>query len=350
MSVQGKHRKPRLTTIARIAIAAGVVGAAVGLPVSAASAHGTADHQDGGRQWANVSVDATPVADTTGHPAGDAAAQTYKVAAGDTLSKIATAKNVDGGWEKLYQDNRSVIGGNPNLIYPGQQLSVNGQAAPATSATTSSDAAATAAAPKAQAKTEAPAKAKVETPAPAEAKAETPAPAPAKVEAKTEAKTEKSSSAKSSTATASTGSSSAGSAASSSSGYVAPAPGSVTTGYKVAGSSWSSGYHTGIDFPVSTGTSLKAIANGTVVSAGNGGAYGNQVVIKLADGKYAQYAHLSSISVSAGQSVTAGQQIGLSGATGNVTGPHLHFEIRTTPDYGSDIDPVAYLAAHGVNV
>ncbi|WP_282205712.1 M23 family metallopeptidase [Kitasatospora fiedleri] len=332
MSVQGKHRKPRLTTIARIAIAAGVVGAAVGLPVSAASAHGTADHQDGGRQWANVSVDATPVADTTGHPAGDAAAQTYKVAAGDTLSKIATAKNVDGGWEKLYQDNRAVIGGNPNLIYPGQQLAVNGQAAPATSATTSSDAAATAAAPKAQAKTEAPAPAKTE------------------VKTKTEAKTEKSSAAKSSTATASTGSSSAGSAASSSSGYVAPAPGSVTTGYKVAGSSWSSGYHTGIDFPVSTGTSLKAIANGTVVSAGNGGAYGNQVVIKLADGKYAQYAHLSSISVSAGQSVTAGQQIGLSGATGNVTGPHLHFEIRTTPDYGSDIDPVAYLAAHGVNV
>ncbi|RAJ34470.1 murein DD-endopeptidase MepM/ murein hydrolase activator NlpD [Kitasatospora sp. SolWspMP-SS2h] len=342
MSVQGKHRKPRLTTIARIAIAAGVVGAAVGLPVSAASAHGTADHQDGGRQWANVSVDATPVADTTGHPAGDAAAQTYRVAAGDTLSKIATAKNVDGGWEKLYQDNRSVIGGNPNLIYPGQQLSVNGQAAPATSAATSSDAAATAAAPKTPAKTEAPAEAKAATPAPAKAEAKT--------EAKTEAKVEKSSSAKSSTATASTGSSSAGSAASSSSGYVAPAPGSVTTGYKVAGSSWSSGYHTGIDFPVSTGTSLKAIAGGTVVSAGNGGAYGNQVVIKLADGKYAQYAHLSSISVSAGQSVTAGQQIGLSGATGNVTGPHLHFEIRTTPDYGSDIDPVAYLAAHGVNV
>ncbi|KDN85539.1 peptidase [Kitasatospora cheerisanensis KCTC 2395] len=118
----------------------------------------------------------------------------------------------------------------------------------------------------------------------------------------------------------------------------------------MAGSNWSSGYHTGIDFPVATGTSLKAVAAGTVVSAGNGGAYGNQVVIKLADGKYAQYAHLSSISVSAGQSVTAGQQIGLSGATGNVTGPHLHFEIRTTPDYGSDIDPVAYLAAHGVNV
>lgn len=48
--------------------------------------------------------------------------------------------------------------------------------------------------------------------------------------------------------------------------------------------------------------------------------------------------------------MTEGQQIGLSGATGNVTGPHLHFEVRTTPDYGSDVDPVAYLRAHGVTV
>ncbi|MGO4423165.1 M23 family metallopeptidase [Streptomyces sp. MCAF7] len=53
---------------------------------------------------------------------------------------------------------------------------------------------------------------------------------------------------------------------------------------------------------------------------------------------------------SVGQTVTPGQQIGLSGATGNVTGPHLHFEARTSPDYGSDIDPVAYLRSHGVNL
>ncbi|GAA2085666.1 M23 family metallopeptidase [Kitasatospora saccharophila] len=339
MSAQGKHRKPRLATVVRIAIAAGVAGAAVGLPVTAASAH-TADQHDGARQWANVSVDATPVADTTTDAAAPAA-ESYRVAAGDTLSKIATAKNVDGGWEKLYQDNRSVIGGNPNLIYPGQQLTVNGQAAATTSAATSSDAAATTAAPKTSTKSST---GTAKTQAQAQTQKSTSS-------SSSSSASSSSSTAKSSTGSATTGTSTTtGSTASSSSGYVAPAPGSVTTGYKVAGSSWSSGYHTGIDFPVATGTSLKAIANGTVVSAGNGGAYGNQVVIKLADGKYAQYAHLSSISVSAGQAVTAGQQIGLSGATGNVTGPHLHFEIRTTPDYGSDIDPIAYLAAHGVNV
>ncbi|MEV4557342.1 peptidoglycan DD-metalloendopeptidase family protein [Kitasatospora sp. NPDC049285] len=329
MSVKGKHRKPRMTTLVRIAIATGVAGAAVGLPVTAASAHVTTDHQDNGRQWAQVSVDATPVADTAAaapQAAPAAAAHDYKVVSGDTLSKIATAQKVDGGWQKLYQDNRSVIGGNPNLIYPGQQLTVNGKAAETAAAPKTEQAA-----PKAE---QAPKASSNDT---------------AKASGSTKSTT---SAAKSTTSTAKTVQAAPKASTSSvaSSGYVAPAPGSVTTGYKVAGSNWASGYHTGIDFPVSTGTSLKAIAAGTVVSAGNGGAYGNQVIIKLADGKYAQYAHLSSISVSAGQSVTAGQQIGLSGATGNVTGPHLHFEIRTTPDYGSDIDPVAYLAAHGVNV
>ncbi len=48
--------------------------------------------------------------------------------------------------------------------------------------------------------------------------------------------------------------------------------------------------------------------------------------------------------------MTAGRQVGPSGATGNVTGPHLHFEIRTTPDCGSDLDPVGCLRAHGVPV
>lgn len=133
--------------------------------------------------------------------------------------------------------------------------------------------------------------------------------------------------------------------------FVLPIPGSyVSTGYKAGGSLWSSGSHTGVDFHAASGTSVHAVGSGTVVTTGWGGAYGNQVVLKMHDGTYTMYGHLSSIGVSVGQTVTPGQQIGLSGATGNTTGPHLHFEARTTAEYGSDIDPVAYLRSHGVNL
>ncbi|BBC32346.1 Peptidase [Streptomyces graminofaciens] len=133
--------------------------------------------------------------------------------------------------------------------------------------------------------------------------------------------------------------------------FVSPISGSyISTGYKAGGAVWSSGTHTGVDFHAASGTVVHAVGSGTVVEAGWGGAYGNNIVIKMNDGTYTQYGHLSSIGVSVGQTVTPGQQIGLSGATGNVTGPHLHFEARTSPDYGSDIDPVAYLRSHGVNV
>ncbi|MDT9694712.1 M23 family metallopeptidase [Streptomyces sp. P17] len=133
--------------------------------------------------------------------------------------------------------------------------------------------------------------------------------------------------------------------------FVSPVSGSyVSTSYKAGGALWSSGSHTGADFHASSGTSVRSVGMGTVVEAGWGGAYGNQIVIKMHDGTYTQYAHLSSIGVSVGQSVTPGQQIGLSGATGNVTGPHLHLEARTTAEYGSDLDPVAYLRSRGVNV
>ncbi|MFG2262114.1 M23 family metallopeptidase [Streptomyces sp. NPDC048720] len=133
--------------------------------------------------------------------------------------------------------------------------------------------------------------------------------------------------------------------------FVAPIVHSyVSTAYQASSSLWSSGSHTGIDFHAASGTSVHAVGAGTVVSTGWGGAYGNQIVIRMADGMYTQYGHLSSIGVTVGQKVTPGQQIGLSGATGNVTGPHLHFEARTTPEYGSDVDPIAYLREHGVHV
>jgi murein DD-endopeptidase MepM/ murein hydrolase activator NlpD len=133
--------------------------------------------------------------------------------------------------------------------------------------------------------------------------------------------------------------------------FVLPVAGSyISTGYQASSGLWSSGAHTGVDFHASSGTAVHAVGSGTVVETGWAGAYGYQVVIKMNDGTYTQYGHLSSIGASVGQTVTPGQQIGLSGATGNTTGPHLHFEARTTAEYGSDIDPVAYLRAHGVSI
>ncbi|MFJ3877285.1 M23 family metallopeptidase [Streptomyces sp. NPDC090077] len=133
--------------------------------------------------------------------------------------------------------------------------------------------------------------------------------------------------------------------------FVAPVDGSyVSTQYGAGGGMWSSGSHTGIDFHADEGSIVHAVGAGTVVEAGWGGAYGNNVVIRHNDGTYTQYGHLLSLSVSAGQTVGAGQQIGLSGSTGNSSGPHLHFEARTGATYGTDINPLTYLRNHGVGI
>jgi murein DD-endopeptidase MepM/ murein hydrolase activator NlpD len=136
----------------------------------------------------------------------------------------------------------------------------------------------------------------------------------------------------------------------SASGWMKPVGSSVSTPYHATSSLWSSGYHTGADFVAATGTPVHAVGPATVVQAGWGGSYGNNVILRMPDGMYVLYGHLSSIAVSAGQTVSAGQRLGLSGATGNVTGPHLHFEVRTTQSYGSDVDPLAYLRKHGVTL
>ncbi|TKA09400.1 M23 family metallopeptidase [Actinacidiphila oryziradicis] len=132
--------------------------------------------------------------------------------------------------------------------------------------------------------------------------------------------------------------------------WVRPVSAAISTPYHATSSLWSSGYHTGTDFAASSGTPVGSVGRGTVVQGGYDGSYGNDVIIRMPDGMYTLYGHLSSINVSVGQSVIPGQRIGLSGATGNVTGPHLHFEVRTTQSYGSDVDPVAYLRSHGVSV
>ncbi|MGW0967902.1 M23 family metallopeptidase [Streptomyces sp. NPDC002516] len=121
-----------------------------------------------------------------------------------------------------------------------------------------------------------------------------------------------------------------------------------------AGGMWAH-KHSGQDFAVPQGTNVMAAHGGTVVKvgpngAGDGPAYGNAIVIKHANGKYSQYAHLSRVDVRVGQVVSTGQHIALSGNTGNSSGPHLHFEIRTTPNYGSAINPVTFLHSMGVTV
>ncbi|MFI8102534.1 M23 family metallopeptidase [Streptomyces sp. NPDC086023] len=128
----------------------------------------------------------------------------------------------------------------------------------------------------------------------------------------------------------------------------------VSATYGKGGSMWAR-KHSGQDFAVPTGTPVKAVHKGVVVKAGpngagDGPAYGNAIVIKHANNTYSQYAHLSKVQVRVGQTVSTDQRIGLSGNTGNSSGPHLHFEIRTTPNYGSAINPVTFLAKAGVKI
>ncbi|MGL4338108.1 MAG: peptidoglycan DD-metalloendopeptidase family protein [Turicibacter sp.] len=87
--------------------------------------------------------------------------------------------------------------------------------------------------------------------------------------------------------------------------------------------------HYALDIAATTGQAIYAADSGTVVSAGRDGAYGISILINHKNGYYTRYAHLSSADVSAGDKVEAGQTIGGAGNTGNSTGTHLHFEIRT---------------------
>ncbi|WP_327591701.1 M23 family metallopeptidase [Streptomyces chartreusis] len=123
----------------------------------------------------------------------------------------------------------------------------------------------------------------------------------------------------------------------------------VTARYGVRGN-WLAGHHTGIDLAVPRGTPVYAAGAGTVVLARSSGAYGNAVTIRMPDGHYALYAHLSRIRTRSGARVTTGARIADSGSTGRATGPHLHLEIRSKRPYGSDVDPVAYLARHGARL
>jgi murein DD-endopeptidase MepM/ murein hydrolase activator NlpD len=124
----------------------------------------------------------------------------------------------------------------------------------------------------------------------------------------------------------------------------------LTAGFGECGGHWSH-CHTGQDFAVPTGTPVVTAGAGTVTYAGWAGAYGNAVHVLHADGIATWYCHLSRIRTRRGAGVGAGDLIGLSGSTGNTTGPHLHFEVRTnatTSADGAPIDPLPWLHSHHV--
>ncbi|QNE75968.1 peptidoglycan DD-metalloendopeptidase family protein [Streptomyces finlayi] len=122
----------------------------------------------------------------------------------------------------------------------------------------------------------------------------------------------------------------------------------ITATFGQAGSMWSSGQHTGLDFATQAGAPVKAVHGGTVTSAGWHTSYGYHTVIELDNGMEVTYSHQSSLNVSAGQKVNTGDIIGRAGSTGNSSGVHLHLEVHTAG--GSGIDPMSWLRSKGLTL
>ena len=123
-----------------------------------------------------------------------------------------------------------------------------------------------------------------------------------------------------------------------------PVAGPVTSpfGARTSPTTGAQEFHEGIDIGAAQGTPIRAAASGTVTFAGQMSGYGNVVIVQHAAGLQTRYAHQSAMSVTAGQTVAAGDVIGAVGATGEATGPHLHFEVRLN---GVAVDPAPYLSS-----
>ena len=111
---------------------------------------------------------------------------------------------------------------------------------------------------------------------------------------------------------------------------------------------WSS-VHTGLDFAAASGAGVRSVAAGVVTEAAYAGAYGNRAVVRLDDGTEVWYCHLDGFEVRVGQKLSAGQLLGYVGSTGNVTGPHLHLEVRPDGEAADPADPEAVLGKHGLS-
>ena len=126
--------------------------------------------------------------------------------------------------------------------------------------------------------------------------------------------------------------------------FTHPCPGysyiSSPFGYREQPLAGASTNHKGIDYAAGTGTPIYAAAAGTVVSAGYSGNAGKMIVINHGNGLTTYYMHCNDLYVSAGQSVSKGQNIAAVGTTGNSTGPHLHFQVNLN---GTPVNPANYL-------
>lgn len=122
--------------------------------------------------------------------------------------------------------------------------------------------------------------------------------------------------------------------------WLKPVSAPYGTPFGKAGLMWSSGRHTGLDFPAKTGTPIRAVDSGIVRQAIDSGPYGKHIEINHGSGLSSLYAHMSAMLAKASDTVKRGQQIGRVGATGNTTGPHLHLEARIN---GKTVDPMRYL-------
>jgi murein DD-endopeptidase MepM/ murein hydrolase activator NlpD len=109
-------------------------------------------------------------------------------------------------------------------------------------------------------------------------------------------------------------------------------------------------FHYGIDFAAPMYTPEYSVADGVVLRAGPASGFGLAVYILHENGDVTVYGHMDSILVKPGQYVTAGQEIALLGMRGESTGPHLHFQVNQGGEYGTPIDPLAWLRARGVQV
>lgn len=120
---------------------------------------------------------------------------------------------------------------------------------------------------------------------------------------------------------------------------VKPVSGTISSRYGVS-SRIRKSTHTGLDIAAPSGTPIKVVADGTVISASYNGSYGNLVKVDHGNGVETWYAHTSKMYVSVGQNVNCGETIAAVGSTGNSTGAHLHLEIRIN---GNHVNPQQYL-------